>query len=418
MEPAETPLLGRKGNRMDQPESGGPGISTRAIQGAGHRDDARAGIPVSPPIVQSSTFSFDSPEEMIDVFEGRRDGYVYSRYDNPTIHHVEQKLASLEKGDFALLFSSGLAAIHAVLWGTLKSGDRLLAAQDLYGGTVDLMARILPRLGVNFESANLADAAALDAALERSPAVVYFETPTNPLVRLIDGPRTVARARAAGARVVIDNTFATPVLQNPIDWGADIIIHSATKYLGGHSDVVLGVAIGHAKDWEWMEKCRRSFGGSPDPFAAWLLNRGLATLAIRIRAQCTTAGILARGLIRRGGVRDVYYPGLEGDPAHEIASRQMRGFGGMLAIDLDGGREGALEFMRRLRLFRLATSLGGVESLVSHPATSSHRMLSAKERDILRIGEGLVRLSIGLEDAEDLVEDINRALPVKRTPRS
>jgi methionine-gamma-lyase len=376
----------------------------------GRRGDSRSGIPVALPIIQSSTFSFDAPEEMIEVFSGQREGYVYSRYDNPTVRHVEERLAVAEGGDFALLFSSGIAAIHAAFWGSLKQGSRLLAARDLYGGTADLMARILPRLGVEIDRADPADPDDFARALERHPSVVYFETPTNPLIHVVDGPRTVALSLAAGARVIVDNTFATPVLQNPLEWGVDIVLHSATKYLGGHSDLILGVAIGRREDSDWMEKCRRSFGAVPDPFAAWLLNRGLMTLPVRVRAQSAAAGSIAASLQKDRRVLRVHYPGLEDDPGHGIASKQMREFGGMLSIELAGGREGATAFMRRLRLFRLATSLGGVESLVSHPVTSSHRMISAEEREALGINDGLVRLSIGLEDTEDLLADIDRAL--------
>jgi cystathionine beta-lyase/cystathionine gamma-synthase len=348
---------------------------------------------------------------MLAVFEGTRPGYVYSRYGNPGVSAVERKLCSLENGASALLFSSGVAAIHAVLWSTLAPGDRLLAARDLYGGTAEMLARILPRHGIEVDRVDFEDEEATESALDRRPHAVYIETPTNPRIRVLDAPRIIERAHSRGALAVVDSTFATPVLQNPICWGADLVVHSATKYLGGHSDIVLGAAVAApGVDAARIEGARRGFGSTPDPFAAWLLNRGLMTLAVRIRAQCASAGALATRLRENPRVRRVDYPGLPEDAGHERASRIMRGFGGMLAFELYGGLEAAQEFMAGLTFFRLATSLGGPESLVSHPATSSHRMIPASERQALGIGDGLVRLSVGLEDVEDLADDLDRAL--------
>ncbi len=387
------------------------GASTRAIHGPVVPPAAGlTGSPLSSPLVQSSVFSFDTPEEMIEVFEGKRPGFVYTRYGNPTIQQVERKLAALEGGSSARLFASGMAAIHAAIWSSLERGDLLLTARDLYGGTSELFARLLPRLGVSWERADLTDSADLARALRDKPAALYFETPTNPLLRLIDGPGTVRLAREAGARVVVDNTFATPVLQNPLGWGADLVIHSATKYLGGHSDLTLGAVIGGERVEQGIDEVRRCQGAVPDPFAAWLLNRGLMTLAVRVRVQSTTALAIAEFLRRRDGVEKVHYPGLDEHPEHEIAKRQMSAFGGMLALDLTGGREGALRFMRGLRTIRLGASLGGVESMATHPATSSHRMIAQQERDALGIRDSLVRISVGLEDVEDLLDDIGTAL--------
>jgi methionine-gamma-lyase len=373
------------------------------------------GRPVSLPLIQASTFSFDTPEEMIDVFEGVRPGYVYTRYDNPTLGVVEEKIAALEEGSFALLFSSGMAALHAVLWSELRAGDHLVASQDLYGGTGVLLERLLPRIGVTWGSVDLANRSAFDAALAARPRLVLFETPTNPLVRVLDGPAIVGRAHAAGARVVIDNTFATPILQTPLSWGVDLVVHSATKYLGGHSDLVLGAVVGKTKEQRaGLEAARRSLGAVPDPFAAWLLNRGLATLAIRVRAQSDSALGLARHLAVHPAVERVHYPGVAADPGHLLAARQMRAFGGVFSFVVPGAREGAIRFFRGLRTIRLATSLGGTETLASHPATSSHQMLPPSEREALGIVEGLVRIAVGLEDEQDLRADLDDALTAGR----
>jgi methionine-gamma-lyase len=393
------------------PKDGRPGISTRAIHDPVASGPTPLGHPLAPPIYQTSTFEFSTPEEMMAVFAGTLPGYVYSRYDNPTVAAVERKLCRLEDGARALLFSSGVAAIHAAFWSTLAPGDRLLAGRDLYGGTVEMLAHILPRQGIEIERVDLGDHGATMDALDRRPRAVYLESPTNPRIRVLDVPSIVEHARAVGVLVIVDNTFATPVLQNPIVWGADLVVHSATKYLGGHSDIVLGAAVtAPTVDADRIEDARRRFGSTPDPFAAWLLNRGLMTLSIRIHAQTASAGLLARRLSEHPKVRHVDYPGLTDDPGHMLATRIMRGYGGMLAFELRGGLEAAREFMSGLRLIRLASSLGGPESLISHPATSSHAMISAPEREALGIGDGLLRLSVGLEDVEDLAADLVTAL--------
>lgn len=388
-----------------------PGFGTRGIHGKGRgvEPDTR-GSPVSIPLVQASTFAFDSPEEMVEVFEGRRPGYVYSRYHNPTVATVEEKIALLENAERALLFSSGMAAIHATLWSRLKNGDALLASQDLYGGTTELLQSHLTRLGVRIIRARPDDSEQWARALAERPSVVFLETPTNPLLRVFDGPQVTAQAKQGGATVIVDNTFATPILQNPLEWGADLVIHSATKYLGGHSDVLLGTVAGRELDIDRVESVRRAQGAAPDPFAAWLLNRGLATLRLRVRQQSETALALARWMSEDGKVKRVHYPGLPQAPDHKVALRQMRGFGGMFAIELSGGIERVFAFLHGLKLIRLATSLGGAETLVSHPATSSHRMVPDREREVLGIATGLVRFSVGLEDVEDLLQDLSAAL--------
>jgi len=303
-----------------------------------------------------------------------------------------------------------MAAIHACLWACLRRGDRLLAAQDLYGGTHALLEKLLPRLEVSCTRVDFRNEEAFERALGGRPSLVYFETPTNPLVRLIGGAEIVTKAHAAGARVVVDNTFATPILQNPLAWGADLVVHSATKYLGGHSDLVLGAVTGRAGERDSLEDVRRTYGAVPDPFAAWILNRGLATLALRVRAQSEGAQRIAEWLAGHRSILQVHYPGLAGDPDHRTAMRQMRGCGGVLSFELPGGREAVTSFLRGLRLIRLATSLGGTETLASHPATSSHLMIPREAREALGIQEGHVRLAVGIEDPADLIADLDGAL--------
>lgn len=394
------------------------GIDTRAVHGSGTGGGERwAGMPVNLPLVQSSTYAFGSPEEMVDVLAGDRPGYIYSRYDNPTVRAVEEKIASLEGGERALLFSSGLAAVHAALWTAGGRGGALVAGRDLYGGTLAQISFLLPRIGVNVMKVDLDESSRLEAALAAGACGLYFETPTNPLLRIFDGQILADCARRAGVPVIVDNTFATPILQNPLGWGVDLVLHSATKYLGGHSDLTLGVAVGGGKIISALEEARRTLGASPDPFAAWLLNRGLATLPIRVRRQSDTAARLAHAIQKHPAVARVNYPGLEDHPGHTVASRQMRGFGGMISFDLHGGLSDAMEFLRGLNCFMIATSLGGVESLVSHPVTSSHRMVHPDERKATGIGDGLVRLSVGLEDPDDLREDLLHALDGVGTSR-
>ena len=400
----------------DEPRNLGP--RTRAIHGGMRvrpRDDW-AGVPLALPLVQSSTYAFSTPEEMIEVLDGVRPGYIYTRYDNPTVAAVEEKLAALEGGEWAILFSSGLAALHAALAPIGRRG-KLIAGRDLYGGTTDLLEQMAESSGLAVERIDLSDPSAWEDSLNAGATALLFETPTNPLLKIIDAPALVAKAKAAGVMVIVDNTFATPVLQSPLDWGADLVVHSATKYLGGHSDLTLGVIIGREAERRVHETCRRIFGAAPDPFAAWLLNRGLPTLDLRVRAQSASAAAIAAGLSAEPQVSAIHYPGIESHPGHEIARRQMTGFGGMLAIEIKGGREAAMRFLGGLSLIRLATSLGGVETIISRPASSSHRMLSAEAMAEAGIGEGLVRLSAGLENVEDLLRDLRRALERMRQGR-
>ncbi len=388
-------------------DSGQPrGLSTRCVH-AGEALDAQGGIHA--PLYNHSTFGFHSTSDLLDVVEGRREGNLYTRYGlNPTIRSVERKLADLENGEDAYAFSSGMAAEAATFLAYLKTGDHVVCIGDVYGGTFDLLGTNLPGLGIEttFLLANEADRVA--SALTDRTKMVFFETPTNPTLDVIDIAAVAQAAKAAGALTVVDNTFATPVNQNPLDLGADLVVHSATKYLGGHSDLTGGAVIGSKQLLEPIWTWRKNLGQMMAPEVAFLLSRSIRTLVVRVRAQNTTARQVAEFLATHPRVRRVNYPGLEG--GSEVARRQMRDFGGMLSFVHDGGATETAVVVDRLRIFSIAASLGGVESLVTQPITTTHHGMSAEERARRGIVDGMVRLSCGLEDATDLVDDLAQAL--------
>jgi cystathionine gamma-synthase/methionine-gamma-lyase len=369
------------------------GLSTRCVH-AGEELDAQGGIHA--PLYNHSTFGFHSTADLLDVVEGRKEGNLYTRYGlNPTIRSLERKLADLENGEAAYAFSSGMAAEAATFLAYLRTGDHIVCIGDVYGGTYDLLGTNLPGLGIETTFLLANEAPNLASVLTDRTKMVFFETPTNP-------------TKAGGALTVVDNTFASPVNQNPLDLGADIVVHSATKYLGGHSDLTGGAVIG-PKDllepvWIW----RKNLGQMIAPEVAFLLSRSIRTLVVRVRAQNATAMQVAEFLAAHPRVLRVNYPGLGG--GSEIARRQMRGFGGMLSFVFDGDAEETAAIVDRLRIFSIAASLGGVESLVTQPVTTTHHGMSAEERARRGIVDGMVRLSCGLEDAADLVDDLAQAL--------
>jgi cystathionine gamma-synthase len=382
------------------------GLSTRCVH-AGEVLDAQGGIHA--PLYNHSTFGFHSTADLLDVVEGRKEGNLYTRYGlNPTIRSVERKLADLENAESALAFSSGMAAEAATFLAYLQTGDQVVCIGDVYGGTFDLLGTNLPGLGIQTTFLLAGEAANLASVVTDRTRMVFFETPTNPTLDVIDIPSVAQAAKAAGALTVVDNTFATPVNQNPLDLGADLVVHSATKYLGGHSDLTGGAVIG-SKDrlepiWTWRE----NLGQMIAPEVAFLLSRSIRTLVVRVRAQNTTAMQVAEFLATHPRVRRVNYPGLGG--GSEVAHRQMRGFGGMLSFVYDGDAQETAAVVDRLRIFSIAASLGGVESLVTQPITTTHHGMSAEERTRRGIVDGMVRLSCGLEDAVDLVDDLEQAL--------
>lgn len=368
--------------------------------------------PVVPPIYQSATFFLDE-ESYRDIESGGLEEHWYSRFRNPTVDVVADAVAALEQAEAGLMTSSGMAAIATTLLTLVGAGDRVVASRQVYGDTRDLLVRDLPRLGVEVVLVDAADLPAWRAAVEQRPAaVVYTETLSNPQLEVADLPALAALASAAGARLVVDNTFATPYVSNPLSIGADLVIHSVTKFLNGHSDVIAGAVVGDRATVREIQRRVVTFGGCLDPHAAYLVWRGLQTFELRLRRECATARVLAAYLESRGDVVSVRYPGLPSHPGRSVVSRVMkhdRG-GAMVAFAVTGGDSRALQVMQRLRLACEATSLGGVESLVSTPFNSSHFSLTPEERHAARIDDGMIRLSCGLEEPDDLIADLRDAL--------
>jgi cystathionine gamma-lyase len=375
------------------------GFSTRAIH-AGQDADPATGATVVP-IYATSTYTQAGP--------GQHKGYEYSRSANPTRTALETCLASLEGGERGLAFASGLAATTAVL-SVLKPGDEVVAAADLYGGTYRLLERVFKPWGLAARYTDDPSPAGFAPLITKKTKLVWIETPTNPLLQLLDIAAIGELAHKAGALLAVDNTFASPYLQQPLRLGADLVVHSTTKYLGGHSDVVGGVVIGRRELLQPIAFYQNAAGGVPGPFDAFLTLRGLKTLAVRMERHCCNARQLAEWLRKQPQVERVYYPGLADHPHHELAKRQMRDFGGMISIRLKGGGEAARRFLPRTKLFSLAESLGGVESLVCHPATMTHASIPVEIRTARGVDDGLIRLSVGIEDAADLQEDLRQAM--------
>lgn len=385
----------------------GLGDGTRAVHAGEYRDLATGAV--GTPIFQASTFYYPHLPTAEGAWRREPSPYIYTRYANPTVEAAEVKLAALEKAEASVAFSSGMAAIAAAVTEFAGAGERLVAQRDLYGVTHTLFAKELPKQGVRCDFIDPSDLEAARRAL-RGARALYLETPTNPLLRVVDVPALAELAHEAGATVLVDSTFGTPLNQNPLAWGADVVLHSATKYLNGHSDVIAGFAAGSTETMERLRRRRITFGGSCDPHQAWLLQRGMKTLALRV-AKANENGLrVAQALARHDRIGQVWYPGLETHPTHALARRLMRGFGGVVAATVKGGDAAAEAFMQRLRLFAVASSLGGTESLVSMPVQTSHLALSPPERAAVGIEPGLVRLALGIEDAEDLVRDLERAL--------
>ncbi len=381
---------------------------TRAIH-AGERQRHGVAAPVTTEIVRSSTFTFSSSEEIKRWAEGESSAYIYTRYGNPTLAVAEKKIAALEGAEAAVVTSSGMAAISNALLSMVKNGEELISTAQIYGGTYRLMRDVFPRFGITVKHVDTT-LEGIERHVNERTKCLYIETPTNPSLRLVDLRTAMAFAKKHHLVSIVDNTFATPVLQNPLSFGCDIVVHSVTKGLAGHSDLLGGVATGSQEYISGVRKMMIHLGGCMDPEGAFLLVRGIKTLGVRVERQCENAMRVAKFLEKHEKVERVHYPGLKSHPDHALAKRQMRGFGSMLAFDLKGDLPAAREFCDRAKLFLLAASLGGVESLVLLPIYSSHYRMSKGELERAGVKPGTVRVSIGLEDAADLIEDLQQAL--------
>jgi methionine-gamma-lyase len=402
----------------------GCGFATRALHAGEHVSQPHHPSHTNA-IYQTSTFVFDSAEQGAAIFAGEQPGYVYTRMGNPTVLVLEAKLNALEGRDLklanpelrvsSLAFSSGMAAISSTVLALCGTGDTLLLGDVVYGATEHLALNVLPRLGIAVAFVDTTKPAAVEAALRQHPKTraFLFETPTNPLLGVTDIRAVAAAAKAVspGIKIIVDNTFATPYLQRPLELGADAVIHSTTKYLCGHGTVVGGImttVCDDVKDRAYT--VIKDLGGSPSPFDAWLVNMGIKTLPVRMQRHCSSAMAVAQFLERHPKVERVYYPGLESSPYHELAKRQMSGFGGIVSFDLVGGVEAGRKLMNSIRIFTLAVSLGCVDSLIQHPASMTHACVARERRLKAGITDGLVRVSVGLEDLDDLLGALDEAL--------
>jgi methionine-gamma-lyase len=391
---------------MKKPKKGW-GASTTAIHLGENKHGVGAAVGTN--ICRTANFTFASTAEMKRWAEGKSSAYIYTRYGNPTLTVAEEKIAALEGAEAAVVTASGMAAISSSLLSVLSAGDEVISTYQVYGGSYRLMRDVLPRLGIQVRHVEPDLAGIEDLATPRTKAL-YIETPTNPTLRLVDLAKAAAFANKHRLVAMIDNTFASPALQKPIEMGFDLVMHSATKYLGGHSDIIAGAVAGSAK---LIKKVRENviyLGGSMDPETAFLLIRGMKTLGVRVEKQGQNALKVAKFLEKHPKVSRVHYPGLKSHPDHKLASRQMKGFGAMMAFDLKGGLPAARRFCDRAKIFLLAASLGGVESLVVLPIYTSHYNMSIEELKRASVEPGTVRVSVGLEDAEDLIDDLKQAL--------
>jgi cystathionine beta-lyase/cystathionine gamma-synthase len=367
-------------------------------------------VPLTTPIFETTTYVFENAAEVIAYNEGRSDKYLYSRYGNPTVAAVEQTLAALDGAETALLFSSGMAATATTLVGHLSAGDEVLCAAAIYGGTLHLLHDLLSRFGITTRFVSAAELASLDGVISERTRLVWFESPTNPVLRCVDVAGVAKACRARGVLSVLDNTFASPINQRPLALGVDLAMQSATKYLNGHSDVTAGVITGSETLLRPIAAARRLLGTVLDAAPAYALGRGLKTLGLRVARQNASALALAEALSRDARVSDVYYPGLASHPEHTIAARQMSGFGGMVCIDLGGDYDRAVRAFDRFTVIRRAASLGGVESLVSLPVLTSQWGHTDDQLREAGVTKGMLRLSIGLEEVSELLADLDHAL--------
>ncbi|HEY8363612.1 MAG TPA: PLP-dependent aspartate aminotransferase family protein [Tissierellaceae bacterium] len=386
------------------------GFNTRAIHGG--KSGKNPNNALNPPIFQTSTFVFNSIDHANKVMNFESDDYVYTRGNNPTLRLFENKMAELEYGKGAVAFASGMAAISSVILSLLKANETIIAHKTLYGSTFTVVTELLPKYNIKYTIVDLTNLEDLENAIDESTKVIYFETPSNPDLSIIDILEVSKIAKKYGIKVVVDNTFASPYFQNPLLLGADVVVHSATKYISGHGDVVGGVAI--SKDEDYIHYLKFGYmcelGGVMSPFNAWLLLRGLKTLGLRMKQHEENAMAVAKFLENHPKVKSVMYPGLENFKGHSIAMKQMKGFGAMISFEVKGGLGAAVKFVEGLKLAQLAVSLGDCETLVELPAAITHRGYPRDKLKEFGLTESMVRISVGLEDKEDIIADLEQAL--------
>ena len=378
---------------------------TQAVRGG--TDLSKKNGPLSTPIYQTSTFEVTDSQRQVEV---THTDMFYTRYGNPTHTVAESAIAELEGTDAALLFASGMCAVTTTVLGLLKSGDHIVAQRDIYGGVTKFFTQWLPKLGIEVTLVDTNDYEQHVRAMRANTKMLYLESPTNPVARVIDLKKVAGIAKQHNLISMIDSTFATPINQRPAEYGIDLVMHSGTKYFGGHSDLIAGIVAGRQDLIDQIHETRTTLGGSMDPHAAWLLLRGIKTLAVRVQRQNENALKIAQFLAQHPKVRRVFYPFLEGNPQRALAMEQMSGGGGVLSFEVDGTRDDARRLAESLRLFTLAASLGGVDSLVTIPVLTSHAMISGEERRKMGVTEQMIRLSVGIESADDLIADLDRGL--------
>jgi methionine-gamma-lyase len=384
-------------------------FATLCVHGSGGVDPTTGAVSI--PIYQSSTFAFKSAKDGAEIFAGEKEGYVYTRIGNPTQSALEKEIAFLEDGEAGLAFGSGMAAISSVIFSLCNSGTNVVSSNTLYGGTHQLFQETLPRYSISVTEVDGTDLEAIENAIDEKTRCLYIETPANPTLAIIDIRKCAQIAIKWDIPLIVDNTFSTPYFQRPLHLGANIVIHSATKYIGGHGDTVAGLVIGKKDYIDELRGCiLRDLGGITSPLNAWLLVRGLKTLAVRMERHQENALEIAKYLTLHPKVKRVWYPGLTTHPQHELAKSQMSGFGGIVSFEVKGGRKAGEKFMNSVQLFTLAVSLGDVDSLIEHPASMTHSTYNAEDLKKCGISEDFVRLSIGIEDCHDLKEDLSQAL--------
>ncbi|HHY34978.1 MAG TPA: methionine gamma-lyase [Firmicutes bacterium] len=380
------------------------------VMHVGHEPDPYTGS-ITTPIYQTSTFVFPNVDEGAARFRGEREGYIYTRLGNPTVAALERCVSALEGAEKGLAFASGMAAISALFLAILKSGDHVIADRCIYGSTHTFLAATLTRFGVEVDFVDCSDTAQVAASVKPNTRVIYFETPANPMMKMVDMEAVTRLAKPRGIITVVDNTFMSPYFQRPAEWGVDIVIHSATKYLGGHGDVLGGLIVGRAELIDLVRTTtQKDVGGIMSPFDAWLILRGIKTLAVRMERHEKNAMKVAEFLEKHPAVKRVYYPGLPSHPQYAIGKKRMTGFGGMMSFELKGGFEAGRTLMDSVKLCHLAVSLGETSTLIEHPASMTHSVLTPEQRQAAGISEGLVRLSVGLEHPDDIIADLQQGL--------